>query len=152
MRGFFLGFPGCKVQSALCFLKGRSSSFLQSSLFILIQPCLGKITFLLVRVCSSLDEVYVLMLILSKPWIFFYFCNFISVFIFFEYCLSSGGIFIFSVVYVGGALWCFSFITLLSCSVYFGRARSLGVSLAGRVIFSSVWGSAVWSVGTVQFI
>jgi hypothetical protein len=28
-----------------------------------------------------------------------------------------------------------SFITLVSCSVYFGRAGSLGVSLAGRVIF-----------------
>ncbi len=31
---------------------------------------------------------------------------------------------------------CFSFITLVSCSVYFERAGSLGVSLAGRVIFS----------------
>ncbi len=30
----------------------------------------------------------------------------------------------------------YSFITLVSCSVYFGRAGSLGVSLAGRVIFS----------------
>jgi hypothetical protein len=28
------------------------------------------------------------------------------------------------------------FITLVSCSVYIGRAGSLGVSLAGRVIFS----------------
>ncbi len=30
----------------------------------------------------------------------------------------------------------YSCITLVSCSVYFGRAGSLGVSLAGRVIFS----------------
>ncbi len=30
----------------------------------------------------------------------------------------------------------YPFITLVSCSVYFGRAGSLGVSLAGRVIFS----------------
>ncbi len=30
----------------------------------------------------------------------------------------------------------YSFITLVPCSVYFGRAGSLGVSLAGRVIFS----------------
>ncbi len=29
----------------------------------------------------------------------------------------------------------YPFITLVSCSVYFGRAGSLGVSLAGRVIF-----------------
>ena len=29
-----------------------------------------------------------------------------------------------------------SFITLVSCSVYFGRAGSLGVFLAGQVIFS----------------
>jgi hypothetical protein len=42
--------------------------------------------------------------------------------------------------------------TLVSCSVYFERAGSLRVSLAGRVTFSSVWGSAVWSVGPVQFI
>ncbi len=33
MRGFVLGFPGCKVQSVLCFLKGRISSVPQSSLF-----------------------------------------------------------------------------------------------------------------------
>jgi hypothetical protein len=46
----------------------------------------------------------------------------------------------------------YSFITLVSCSVYFERAGSLGISLAGRVIFSSVWGSAVWSVGPVRFI
>ena len=30
----------------------------------------------------------------------------------------------------------YPFITLVSCSVYFGRAGSLGVSPAGRVIFS----------------
>ncbi len=30
----------------------------------------------------------------------------------------------------------YPFITLVSGSVYFGRARSLGVSLAGRVMFS----------------
>ncbi len=34
----------------------------------------------------------------------------------------------------------YPFITLVSCSVYLGRAGSLGVSLAGRVIFSSVLG------------
>ncbi len=79
-EGFFLGFPGCRVQSVLFFLKGRTSSFLPSSLFVLIQPCLGKIFFLLVRVCFSLDEIYTLMLILSEPWIFFYFRSVMSYF------------------------------------------------------------------------
>ncbi len=46
----------------------------------------------------------------------------------------------------------YSFITLVSCSVYFERAGFLRVSLAGQVIFLSAWGSAVWSVGPVQFI
>jgi hypothetical protein len=51
--------------------------------------------FLLVRVCSSLDEIYTLMLILSEPWIFFYFRSVMSFFFSFEYCLYSGGIFFF---------------------------------------------------------
>jgi hypothetical protein len=146
-----LGFSDCKFQSALGFLKGRSSRFLQSSLFVLMQPCLGKIIFL-VRVCSSLGEIYALMLILSKFWIFFLFSQFYVDFLFFEYCLSSGGIFIFSFICRRCFVCVYSFITLVSCSVYFERAGSLGVFLAGRVIFSSVWGSAAWSVGPVQFI
>ncbi len=57
------------------------------------------------------------------------------------------------VVFVGGVFLCvYLFITLVFCSVYFERAGSLGTSLAGRVIFSSVRGSAVLSVGPVQFI
>ncbi len=72
------------------------------------------------------------------------------VFLFFEYCLSSGGIF--PVLFVGGFSCGYPFITLVSISVYFGRAGFLGVSLAGRVIFSFVWGSALWSVGPVLFI
>ncbi len=40
-------------------------------------------------------------------------------------------------MFVGGVFLCvYLVITLVSCSVYFERARSLGVSLAGRVIFS----------------
>ncbi len=114
MRGFFLDFPGCRVQSVLCFLKERTSSFLQSSLSVLIQPCLGKIIlFLLVRVCSSLDEIYALMLILSEPWIFFYFCSIMS-FFFLEYFLYSGGIFFFFVVFVGGVLCVFIHLLHLS--------------------------------------
>jgi hypothetical protein len=95
------------------------------------------------------------MLILRESFDFLIFLQFFFLsFFYFEYCLSSGGIFIFFfVVFIGGVFLCvYLFITLVSCSVYFERARSLGVSLAGRVIFSSVWGSAVWSVGPVQFI
>ncbi len=56
------------------------------------------------------------------------------VFLFFEYCLSSGGIF--PVLFVGGVFVCvYPFITLVSSSVYFGRAGFLGVSLAGWVKF-----------------
>ncbi len=45
----------------------------------------------------------------------------------------------FFVAFVGGVLCVyFIFITLVSGSVYFGRAGSLGVSLAGRVIFFCV--------------
>jgi hypothetical protein len=60
-----------------------------------------------------------------------------GVFLFFEFCLSSGGISLFFVVFIGGVSCVFIYlITLVSGSVYFGRAGSLGVSLAGRVIFS----------------
>jgi hypothetical protein len=44
--------------------------------------------------------------------------------------------FLFFVAFVGGALCLFIFVTFFSGSVYFERAGSLGVSLAGRVIFS----------------
>ena len=82
MRGFFLGFPGCNVQSAFCFLKGRSSRFLQSSLFVLIQPCLGKIIFSSWRVCSSLDEMYFLMSIVALDFLIYSICQFFFVIIF----------------------------------------------------------------------
>ena len=46
---------GSEVQSVLGFLKGKTSSFfLQSSLFVLIRPCLGKIFFS----CKSLIYGY----------------------------------------------------------------------------------------------
>ena len=50
MRGFFWGFPGYKDQSALSFLKGRSSRFFNSPLFV--QSCRGKFLYL-VSVWSS---------------------------------------------------------------------------------------------------
>ncbi len=80
-------------------------------------------------------------LIFSVLWRFF----------FFEYCFSAGGILFFLFLFVGGVSCVYSFITLVSCFVYSGCAGSLGVFLAGRVIFSA-WGFAVWGVGPVQFI
>ncbi len=45
----------------------------------------------------------------------------------------------------------YSFIILVSC--YFGRVGSVGISLAGRVIYIlCVCVSAVWSAGPVQFL
>jgi hypothetical protein len=135
-----LGFPGCEVQSVLCFLKGRTSSFLQSSLFVLILPCLGKITSPLS--CKSL--FYILTICVLLCWyevsieFFLLFLQCYGVFLFFEYCVSSGGIFFFffRFIYRRCFVCIYPFITLVSGSVYFWRAGSLGVSLAGRVIFS----------------
>ncbi len=98
------------------------------------------------------DDMCVLKLVLSERLIFLLFLQY------------DGGSFPLNIVFllVGFSLFpcickrcfvCFCFfITHVSCSVYFERAGSLGVFLAGRVILSSVWGSAVWSVGPVQFI
>jgi hypothetical protein len=45
---------------------------------------------------------------------------------------------------------CLSFI-YLSPAFYIGCAGSVGISLAGRVIYFCVCDSAVWSAGPVQF-
>ena len=134
----------------LSFLKGKTSNFV-SNLRCLIRPCLGKIIFLLVRVCSSLDEIYTLMLILSEPWIFFYFCSIISFFFSLNIVFILVGFSFFFVVFVGGVLCVFIHL-LVSCSVYFGRSGSLGVFWRAGSYFPSVWGSALWSVGPVLFI
>ncbi len=66
-------------------------------------------------------------LILALLWRFFSF----------GYCHFSGGIFLFFVVFVGGDLCVLLHLLLSSLVLFiFGRAGSLGVSLAGRVIFS----------------
>jgi hypothetical protein len=73
VRGFFLGFPGSEVQSVLSFLKGKTSSFLQSSLFVLIRPCLGKIIFSLSCKSLSISWLYVYSFVgISEHWIFFH--------------------------------------------------------------------------------
>ena len=83
MKGFFLGFPGGKVQSVLSFLKGKTSRFfLHSSLSVLIQLCLGKITFS--PSCKSL--FYILAICVLFCWyevsigFFFYSCSIMSFF------------------------------------------------------------------------
>ncbi len=65
MRGFFLGFPGYKGQSALCFPKGRSSRFSSSSLFVQHVEARN----FLVMVYSDYNGIYSSMLVLREPWI-----------------------------------------------------------------------------------
>jgi hypothetical protein len=59
--------------------------------------------------------------------------------------------FFFFVVFVGGALCLFILMTFVSGSVYFGRVSLEFLWRAGSY-FLSVWSSAVWNVGLVQFI
>ncbi len=65
---------------------------------------------------------------------------------FFEYGFLLEGFFSFSVVFVGGALCVYPFITFVSCFDYFGCAGSLGVSLAGRVIYFPLCGAPLCGV------
>jgi hypothetical protein len=67
-----LGFPGFETQSVFCFLKGRTSNFLRSSLLVLIQPCLGKIIFSF----YIFDDMCVLKLVLGERLIFFLFVQY----------------------------------------------------------------------------
>ena len=105
MRGFFLGFPGCEVQSVLRFLKGRTSSFLQSSLFVLIRPCLGKITF--PPSCKSL--FYILAICVLLCWyevsieFFFYSCRVMVFFFSLNIVFLLVGFSFFFVLFVGSA-------------------------------------------------
>ncbi len=71
---------------------------------------------------------------------------------YFEYCLFFRRDFpVFFCIYIGGDL-CVFYLLHLSLVCLCLACEFLEVSLAGQVIFSSVWGSAVWSVGPVQFI
>ncbi len=94
-----MGFPGCEVQSVLCFLKGRTSN---SSIFaVCLDTAMSRRdNFFFVRVCSSLDEIYALMLILSEPWIFSYLCSIMSFFFPLNIVFYSGGIFHFFSMYL----------------------------------------------------
>ena len=72
---------------------------------------------------------------------------------FFKYCLSSCGIFFFFVIFVGGVSCVF--IHVLRSSLVLFILGVLGpwefLWRAGSY-FPNAWGSAVWSVGPVQFI
>jgi hypothetical protein len=91
------------------------------------------------------------MLILSEPWIFFYFCSIMSFFFSLNIVFLLVGFFF--VLFVGGVSCVFihllrSFLVLFILGVlgpweFLWRAGSY---------FSSVWGSALWSVGPVLFI
>jgi hypothetical protein len=149
-----LGFPGCEVQSVLCFLKGRTSSFLQSSLFVLIRPCLGKITFLLS--CKSL--FYILTICVFLCWyevsigFFFYSCNVMVFFFSLNIVFLLVGYSFFRCICRQCFVCIYPFITLVSGSVYFGRAGSPGVFWRAGSYIPSAWGFAVWSAGPVLFI
>jgi hypothetical protein len=126
-------------------LKEGRQGFFNSSLFVLRQPCLGKIIF---SSCTFfvlyLGHVCTLMSILSEHWIFITFAvlwHFFS----FGYCLFSGGIFLFSVVFVGGDL-CVFYLLHLSLVCLFWACEFLEVSLAGRVIFSFLRGAPLCGV------
>ena len=60
MRGFFFGFLGEVGQSALCFLVGRSSKFLQ--LFAGIQSCRGNLFILIVIIIGYLPFDFLMVL------------------------------------------------------------------------------------------
>ncbi len=93
------------------------------------------------------------MLVRSEHWVLLLFLQCYGVFLFFEYCLSSGGIFLFFRFICRRCFVCiYPFITLISGSVYFGRAGSPGVFWRAESYFPSACGSAVWSVGPVLFI
>ncbi len=94
-----------------------------------------------------------LMLLLSEHWVFLLFLQYYGVFLFLECCLSAGGIFLFFLFTCRRCFVCiYSFITLVSGPVYFGRAGSPGVFWRAGSYFPSAWDSAVWSVGPVLFI
>ncbi len=138
--GFFLGFPGYRDQSALSFLKGRSSRFLQ---FL----CLFNHVEVKFLFCKCLVQFLVSygIIRLLDFLIFFGYCR--------EYCLFCGeGSFflLFFVTFLSDVCLsiyytCFLICLLLVCWVRENFSGGLGH------IFS-VWDSAAWSAGPVQFI
>jgi hypothetical protein len=133
-----LGFPGCEIQSVLCFLKGRTSSFLQSSLFVLIRPCLGEITF--PPFCKSLFYILTICVLLcwyevSIEFSFYFFSVMVIFFSLNIVFLLVGFSFFFCFICRRCFMCIYLFMTLVSGSVYFGRAGSPGVSGGPGYVF-----------------
>ncbi len=124
MRGFFLGFPGYRDQSALSFLKGRSSRFLQ---FLCLFNHV-EVNFLFVSVWFSffVSSGILRLLVLDFLILFGYYC---------EYCIffdeDSFSFFLCSSLFCKRCV----FYVLVCCFVYFWCAGSVRISLAGRVIY-----------------
>ena len=66
-EGFFLGFPGYKDQSALSFLKGRSSRFFH--FFAVCSTMSRQEIFLVVVFVLYYNGVYSSVLVIREPWI-----------------------------------------------------------------------------------
>ncbi len=141
-EGFFSGFPGYKDQSALSFLKGRSSRFLH---------------FYAVRSIMSRQEIFLYLTSVWLRFVFFLFykaSEFSNIFGYYcERCLPCGEDF--SLLFFCSLLfckWCV-FYALLSCLlfVYFGCAGSVGIFWRAGSYTFSVCNSAMWSAGPVQF-
>jgi hypothetical protein len=137
-----LGFPGYKDQSALIFLKGRSSRFFTSTLFV--QSCRGKKFSCISRVfglglfsfgfIGLLDFLVYLVITVNAVFLV------VKIFLFFSFvpCYFVSG--------------CVLRVVILSPVCLFRVCWVRGNFLAGRVIyFLCVCDSAVWSAGPVQF-
>ncbi len=77
-----------------------------------------------------------LMLVWSEHWVFSLFLQCYGVFLFLNVVFLLVGFSFFLFICRRCFVCIYSFITPVSCSVYFGCAGSPGVFLAGRVIFS----------------
>ncbi len=136
-----------------CFLKGRSSSFLRSSLSAdTAMSRQDNFFFFLVKTCSMFwRDVYFYVdfkIALDFPLLLQYYGGSFSLNIVLLLVGSS-----FFVAFVGGVLCVYLYIyytRLLFC--LFWACRVPGSFFGGPGHIFSVWGSALWSVGPVLFI
>ncbi len=98
--------------------------------------------------CKSLFNVFIL--VLSKLLIFLLFYVVLLSVVFFEYCYSFVGIFLtYSRYIVGDACSSIYYTCLLLCLFWVCWVRENFSGGPGHIF--SVWDSAVWSAGPVQF-
>jgi hypothetical protein len=136
-----LGFPGYRDQSALSFLKGGSSSFLQ--FLCLLNHVEVKIVF-----CKCLVQFLVSSGIIRLLDFLIFFGHYR------EYCFffcSEGSFFLlFSVTFVSDVCLSIYYTCFLLCLLLVCWVRENFSGGSGHIF--SVWDSAVWSAGPVQFI